>query len=235
MKFRALDGTGPSARRPGDQGTDLPDGWAVTTLGDICSHPQYGWTTSADKRAVGPRFLRTTDISGGAVDWSTVPGCMSVPEDDSRYLLEPGDLLISRAGSVGFSYLVKEAPRAIFASYLIRFRAHVLVSSEYVALYLKSPAYWSAIQEQTVGIGIPNVNASKLKAIAMPLPPVPEQKRIVEQLEALLARVDASQGRLAKVPLILRRFRQSVLAAACSGRLTGDWGDRNGEVEPASV
>src|SRR6185295_6565285 len=55
------------------------------------------------------------------------------------------------------------------------------------------------------------------------VPPLGEQRRIVAKLETLLGKVDASQQRLAKIPVLLKRFRQSVLAAACSGRLTADW------------
>ena len=47
------------------------------------------------------------------------------------------------------------------------------------------------------------------------------------KLETLLGKVDASQQRLAKIPVLLKRFRQSVLAAACSGRLTADWREEN--------
>jgi type I restriction enzyme S subunit len=59
------------------------------------------------------------------------------------------------------------------------------------------------------------------------LPPLTEQRRIVEKVEALLARVNAARDRLAKVPAILKRFRQAVLAAACSGMLTKDWRIKN--------
>ena len=55
------------------------------------------------------------------------------------------------------------------------------------------------------------------------LAPLNEQKRIADKLDALLARVDACRERLDRVPLILKRFRQAVLAAATSGRLTEDW------------
>ena len=61
----------------------------------------------------------------------------------------------------------------------------------------------------------------------MPLAPVDEQKRIVAKVEELLARVNATKERLAKVSMILKRFRQAVLAAACSGRLTADWREVN--------
>ncbi|MFN8011316.1 MAG: restriction endonuclease subunit S [Holophagaceae bacterium] len=59
--------------------------------------------------------------------------------------------------------------------------------------------------------------------VEIPIPPMAEQRRIVAKLEALLAKVDASRKRLGRLPLILKRFRQAVLAAACDGRLTEDW------------
>ena len=55
------------------------------------------------------------------------------------------------------------------------------------------------------------------------------------KLEKLLGKVDACQQRLARIPVLLKRFRQSVLAAACSGRLTADWREKNEAEEPAEV
>jgi type I restriction enzyme S subunit len=70
-----------------------------------------------------------------------------------------------------------------------------------------------------------------LAAVAIAVPPLAEQRRIVETVEALLTQVNAAADSLAQVSLILRRFRQSVFAAACSGKLTADW--RN-DPEPRS-
>ncbi len=53
--------------------------------------------------------------------------------------------------------------------------------------------------------------------------PLPEQKRIADKLDSLLARVDSCQSHLEHVPQILKRFRQSVLAAAMEGSLSEDW------------
>ncbi len=53
--------------------------------------------------------------------------------------------------------------------------------------------------------------------------PLREQQRIADKLDTVLARVDACRDRLARVAPLLKRFRQSVLAAATSGRLTEDW------------
>ncbi len=55
------------------------------------------------------------------------------------------------------------------------------------------------------------------------VPPENEQKRIADKLDTVLARVDACRDRLDRIPAILKRFRQSVLAAAVSGKLTEEW------------
>jgi type I restriction enzyme S subunit len=71
------------------------------------------------------------------------------------------------------------------------------------------------------------VPVSFIQQSRIPLAPPDEQRRIVAKLEELLAKLDACQKRLAKIPVILKRFRQSVLAVACSGQLTADWRQEN--------
>ena len=60
------------------------------------------------------------------------------------------------------------------------------------------------------------------------LPPLNEQRRVADKLETVLTRVDAVQDRLARITPLLKRFRQSILAAATSGRLTADWRQGDG-------
>lgn len=68
-----------------------------------------------------------------------------------------------------------------------------------------------------------------MRSIPVPVAPRAEQKRIADKLDALLARVDACRERLDRVPGILKRFRQSVLAAATSGELTREWREERGD------
>jgi len=82
----------------------LPEEWDLTTLGKICLKPQYGWTTKANHEKGRLKLLRTTDITSGVINWDTVPYCTDEPEDIKKYLVDSGDILISRAGSVGVSF-----------------------------------------------------------------------------------------------------------------------------------
>lgn len=69
----------------------------------------------------------------------------------------------------------------------------------------------------------PNISQGLIKEHVVYLPPVAEQKEIVDRLDILLAQVEATQARLARIPDIIKQFRQSVLAAAVSGKLTDEW------------
>jgi type I restriction enzyme S subunit len=214
---------------------ELPEGWTWTKLGEICEKPQYGWTTSADLNGRGLKLLRTTDISSGAINWGTVPFCDREPDEPKKYLLNKGDILVSRAGSVGVSIEINDCTEAIFASYLIRFKPIPPIYPRFISLYLKSPYYWNCIADNTAGIAIPNVNATKLQALQIPLPPLNEQKRIVAKIEFLFGRVDTTKRELAQIPLLLKKFRQSVLAKAFSGELTKDWRKEQKDLEPGLI
>ncbi len=167
----------------------------------------------------GYRLLRTTDISKGTIDWSTVPCCAEEPPSPERYKLRAGDIVISRAGSVGISALIGDGPSAVFASYLIRMRPSDGMNRKFVSYFLSSPGYWAQISEQSAGIALQNVNAKKLAAISIPIAPLPEQRRIVAEIETQFTRLDASVAALRRTQANLKRYRASVLRAACSGKL----------------
>ena len=208
--------------------SELPASWQSSTLSTVCSKGQYGWTTRASAEG-SIKFLRTTDITKGPITWNSVPYCSDAPSDLSKYLLHAGDILISRAGSVGFSALIQDIPApAVFASYLIRFVPLDCAEGRYVAYFLRSDDYWHQIGAVSAGIALANVNAAKLADVQLPVAPLPEQRRIADKLDAVVARVDACRERLDRVPAILKRFREAVLEAAVSGRLTEEWRESRG-------
>ena len=67
------------------------------------------------------------------------------------------------------------------------------------------------------------LNQGNLKKIHIPLPPLPEQKRIVAKLDTLFASIENTKSRLEKIPQLLKNFRQAVLTQAVTGKLTEEW------------
>jgi len=189
----------------------LPHGWLLSTLGVECDKPQYGWTASA-KQTGEVKLLRTTDLTNGPLEWTTVPFCSEAPEELEKYIVKPNDLFISRAGSVGVSVLVENVEDntpAVFASYLIRIRAGKNLLPTFLSLYLQSPQYWQQIRDLSAGATLANINAPKIKSISIPVPPLGEQQGIVATLEDHLSRLDKA---LAEVESSISRLREARLS-----------------------
>jgi type I restriction enzyme S subunit len=193
----------------------LPEGWAWTTVNDLALRVQYGHTASAIDRRTGPRFLRITDIQDEHVDWSTVPSCEISDEEKRSYALRPGDIVFARTGAtVGKSFMLNgPLPEAVFASYLIRVTPLTQPIATWLWVYFRSPDYWRQVGAAKAGVGQPNVNGEKLRALRVPVPPLAEQYRIVAEVDRRLSLAD-NLGRIVAASLRhTTRLRQAVLGS----------------------
>ncbi|WP_109401957.1 restriction endonuclease subunit S [Proteus terrae] len=94
--------------------------------------------------------------------------------------------------------------------------------------YLKYSLQARGLQDTISGSAQPQITKQGLEKVQIPLPPLAEQKIIAEKLDILLAQVDSTKARLEQIPQILKRFRQAILAAAISGKLTESWRNEQG-------
>jgi type I restriction enzyme S subunit len=176
---------------------NLPKGWRKVKLGEILKEPpQYGYTASATNKKAGPKFLRVTDIVGYKVDWTRVPFCKISEKEKKKYLLNKGDIVFARAGTVGYTFFVKENPPedTIFASYLIRIKIdEKRYDPVYVSYFLKSPLYWGQVNSFLTGTSQPGINATSLKDFELLIPEDPnEQKRIADILSAFDDKIEVN-------------------------------------------
>lgn len=166
----------------------LPEGWVWCRLGELSSNIHYGFTASAKNNIKEPKLLRITDIQNNKVNWSNVPGCTIKDSDINKYLLSKGDILIARTGgTIGKTFQINNLPcRSVFASYLIRVILKKILAEKFIKYFMESQLYWNQLINMSWGAGQPNVNATNLRKMNFPLPPISEQHIIVKRVDDLM-------------------------------------------------
>jgi type I restriction enzyme S subunit len=129
--------------------------------------------------------------------------------------------LIARTGATtGKSYLIKEViPKTIFASYLIRIRTLRSLVPEFLYFFLQSNIYWQQVENNKRGGAQPNMNATLLANIVLPLPPIPDQQRIITALREKIAEVEILQATMRNQQSVLNSLPQAILKKAFRGEL----------------
>jgi len=213
---------------------ELPAGWTACTLGDIVERIETGKSVKCDERP--PQGAENGLVKISAVTWGEFDEQESKTLFDSSHLkpeekIQLGDFLISRANTlelVGSCVMVKKLSKNLYLSDKVLRLVLPDEAKSWLLVCLRSQAGRKQIESLATGnqLSMRNISQQALREIHMPLPPLAEQTRIATKLDELLAQVDTLKARIDGIPALLKRFRQSVLAAAVSGRLTEEW--RNG-------
>lgn len=179
----------------------LPKGWSHQKLGDLIEL-KYGTAL--------PQKTRTND-------GHPVFGSNGKIGEHNPALTSGETLIVGRKGSIGEVHYSPMACTPIDTTYYIdnvpdntfKYWFHSLKSLN--------------LNKLNKSTAIPGLSRNDVYNIDVPVPPTNEQRRIADKLDRVLARVDAANEHLSRVAPLIKRFRQSVLEAAISGRLTEDW------------
>ncbi len=186
-----------------------------------CSDIGYGYTSKSSSEFIGPQYLRITDIQDDNVDWLLVPKINENTFDVEKFLLKDGDIVFARTGATtGKSYLIKEPPVSVFASYLIRVDANRnFVEPEFLRHFFRSEDYWTAINAGISGAAQGGFNASKLGELSFPLPDLTTQKKIIEKLDVIENHSNIVKKAQENKVKELKLLRQAILKQAFNGEL----------------
>ncbi|MCA9680126.1 MAG: restriction endonuclease subunit S [Kofleriaceae bacterium] len=220
---------GVAALSVGYDGREAPEGWTwkkLTALARLESghtpsrkHPEYWggdvpWVSIPDARVHHGGVIHATDenvteegLANSAARW--------LPKDT---------ICLSRTASVG--YVTRLGRPMATSQDFVNWVCGPALDPGYLMYALMAEG--SHIREFGKGSTHTTIYFPEVLALHLALPPLAEQRRIVTKVEAVLGEVSAAKERLAKVPAILKRFRQAVLAAACCGKLTEEWRSANG-------
>ncbi len=191
----------------------LPVGWSECRLGDVLTLINGRAYKRHEMLDEGVPILRIQNLNGGE-NWFYSD--LELPED--KYC-EKGDLLY--AWSATFGPYWARWDKAIYHYHIWK-----IVTSEAVDKRFAFYELWRITEDLKAsarGVAMPHITKGGMEEWKIILPPLAEQTRIAQKLDEVLAQVDSIKARVDALPAIIKRFRQSVLAAAVSGKLTEEW------------
>ena len=203
----------------GENGRSLPDGWEWMTIGDV-----------ADTTSGGTPSRKYQEYFEGTIPWvksgELGDGLVSVTEEkitetaiknSSAKIFPAGSVLVAlygaTVGKVGILKMDAASNQAVCAL----FPRENLFTAQYMFYWLMSQR--QDLINKSVGGAQPNISQGIVRSHPFPLAPLPEQERIVNRIEELFSDLDAGVAALERVRVGLKRYKASVLKAACEGRL----------------
>jgi type I restriction enzyme S subunit len=199
----------------------LPSTWLRLELGDVVA---YGSTEKAEPETISPDtwVLELEDIEK---DTSRIIQKLSFAERQSKSTknrFDCGDVLYGKLRPY-LNKVIHADQAGVCTTEIVPIKPNLAVNGRFLYHWLRHPEFLTYVTEVSHGVNMPRLGTEAGRAAPFVLAPLPEQKRIADKLDSVLARVDACRDRLDRLPALLKRFRQSILAAATSGQLTEDW------------
>jgi type I restriction enzyme S subunit len=204
----------------------LPDCWAWTKLGDIAEITLGQSPPSSDYNENGkglPFYQGKTEFGK---TYPTPKKWCNKP----KKIAQKGDVLISVRAPVGPTNLSNE--KSCIGRGLASIRGLCGIDSYYILHLLRR--YEKEIAAKGTGTTFSAISGNQLRNLEIPLPPLNEQRRIINKVEVLFSYLDAGIASLRLVQAQLKRYRQAVLKAAFEGKLTQQWRIENiGKIDSA--
>lgn len=200
---------------------EVPESWVWTTISTFTHNLTYGTSEKSNSTGLIP-VLRMGNINRkGGLDWDDLV-FTSNKYDIIKYNLEYNDLLFNRTNSsdwVGKTAIYKGERKAIFAGYLIRLRT-ICINADYLNLVMNSSYHRDWCDEvKTDAVNQSNINAQKLSCYSVPIPPLAEQKRIVDMVASWLVLIDQIEQDQASLTTIIKQAKNKILTLAIHGKL----------------
>ncbi len=200
----------------------LPVGWTHASLAELTDKLVDGSHNPPPKASTGKPMLSARNIADGRVNFDDYRLIDSEHFDleNRRTNVTSGDVLLTIVGTIGRSAVV---PTNVENFTLQRSVAVMTPSSairsEFLSHYFQSPAVQRWFEDNAKGTAQKGVYLGMLSRLTLPVPPIDEQRRIVERTNGLLLRTTRAQAELNRIPILVARYKQRLLALAFSGLL----------------
>jgi type I restriction enzyme S subunit len=200
----------------------FPKDWEIKRLGEIAEQMYYGLSVSGIDTPTQYKLITTTSINKETfkLDEENIPFCNLITNKDikskelTKYFVKKGDILISRSGTTGITILIdKDYNNMLFGSYLIKIRLNSIIDPKFFWYFAQSPFYWKQISSR--GATIKNINLEILRNLRVPIPPLEEQKKIVEILSTIDNKIETETKYLD----YMKKLKERLLSALMTGKI----------------
>jgi type I restriction enzyme S subunit len=199
----------------------LPDGWQSTCLGNVVD---YGKTTKCELKDVQPNtwILELEDIEKETSKVLKKVEVSERPFKSTKNRFSKGDVLYGKLRPY-LNKIIVAGDDGVCTTEIVPLNGDPSIDNRILFYWMKGEQFLNFVTEVSYGVNMPRLGTKDGVVAPFVLPPFAEQKVIADKLDTLLAQVETTKARLDRIPQILKTFRQSVLAAAVSGKLTEEW------------
>lgn len=207
-------------------GGKLPEGWAKSTINEMCNlNPKLKLDDDLDVGFMPMAGVPTSYLGKCNFEtkkWSEVKKGFTQFQNDDVIFAK-----ITPCFENGKAVVIKEFPNGYGAGsteYYVLRSINGLINPHWLFALVKTKHFLTnGALNMSGSVGHKRVTKEFVEKYCFPVPPLAEQKIIAEKLDTLLAQVDSTKARFEQIPQILKRFRQAVLGGAVNGKLTEKW------------
>ena len=202
---------------------DIPDSWEWVTLQTIATSSLGKTLDKAKNKGDLKPYLCSINVYWDGIDLTTVKETRLEENELPKYLLRPGDLLICEGGDVGRSAVWESTQEMYYQNALHRVRFYGEINPHYFQLLLECYKGNQILDAYSKGMTIKHLVQTALNTIVFPLPPLPEQTRIVDAVNRLLPYLHSYDRAEQKLSALNTGFpealKKSILQEAVQGKL----------------
>ncbi|MEI7594505.1 MAG: restriction endonuclease subunit S [Bacteroidota bacterium] len=204
---------------------EIPEHWELRRL-KFCLNEKLKYGANASGDYYNPswyRYIRITDFtSAGTLDENNKLSLS--PENGKDYELKDGDILLARSGAtVGKSFqfrLVDRDERCCYAGYLIKASPNdEIILSDFLYYFTLSSNYENWKNSIFIKATIENISADKYANLLVTLPPIEEQKRILEHIKTETKNLDIAISKAEREIELMKEYSESMIAEAVMGKM----------------
>ena len=181
---------------------DIPENWKWIKFGDVVNIVSARRVHQSDWKSSGIPFYRAREIAQLAINGHVDNDLFISKELYSKFSVsgvpQPGDLMVTAVGTLGKTYIVQ--PSDVFYykdASVICLENRFGMDSQYLKYIMESDMLWQQITSNSAGTTVATLTMERMIKYVIPLPPLAEQKRIVEKLDQLLPLCDAINAEIA--------------------------------------